>query len=316
MTSSSESRPAVLVTGITGMLGHAIADRLAREGHKVVGMDRIAPRGVSYPVLTHDLPDPHRWHEVIARYGVTRVVHAGAVSGPMLLRGAPARIVDINLAGMTSLLEAARIHGIERIVWFSSIMAYGPRADGGAVGEDAPLQPVTVYGGTKAAGEAMLRAYHAEYGVDAVALRVASCYGPGRTTACLIRTLVEDGLDGRVTRVRAEAGTSRQHVYIDDVVDAIHAALFAPTLRQRAYNIGPGVAQSLEEIVAAVRAAVPGASAELVEEGMGWNTFPLGPLMVDAARRDLGFAPKTSLEDGAAKVRAWVEARRDGSIPS
>jgi len=300
----------ILVTGITGMLGHAIAARLAREGHRVVGMDRAAPPGLPYPTLTHDLPDPHRWHEAIVRYGVTRVVHAGAVSGPMLLRDAPARITDINLAGTVALLEAARIHGIQRIVWFSSIMAYGPRDSAAPVDEDAPLHPVTVYGGTKAAGEAMLRAYHAEHGVDAVALRVASCYGPGRTTACLMRTLVEDGLAGRATPVRVEPGVTRQHVYIDDVVDAARAALFASSLAQRAYNLGPGVAQSLDEVVQAVRQAVPQADARVVADGMGWNTFPLGPLTIDAARRDLDFAPRTALAAGAAHVRDWVLARR------
>jgi len=291
------------------MLGHAIAARLVREGHRVLGMDRIVPPGLPYPVTTHDLPDPHRWHEAIVRHGVARVVHAGAVSGPMLLRDAPARIADINLAGTTALLEAARIHGVQRIVWFSSIMAYGPRDATLPVDEDAPLHPVTVYGATKAAGEAMLRAYHAEHGVDAVALRVASCYGPGRTTACLVRTLVEDGLAGRITPVRAEPGVTRQHVYIDDVVDAACAALFASSLAQRAYNLGPGVAQSLDEIVQAVRQTVPQANARVVAEGMGWNTFPLGPLAIAAARRDLGFAPRTSLAAGAAQVRDWVLAR-------
>jgi len=292
------------------MLGHAIAARLAGEGHRVVGMDRAAPRDLPYPTITHDLPDPHRWHEAIVRHGVTRVVHAGAVSGPMLLRDAPARIADINLAGTVALLEAARIHSIRRIVWFSSIMAYGPRDVAAPVDEETPLQPVTVYGGTKAAGEAMLRAYHAEHGVDAVALRVASCYGPGRTTACLMRTLVEDGLAGRATPVRVESGVTRQHVYIDDVVAAACTALFASGLAQRAYNLGPGVAQSLDEIVQAVRQAVPRADARVVADGMGWNTFPLGPLAIDAARRDLDFAPRTTLAAGAVQVRDWVLARR------
>jgi len=219
------------------------------------------------------------------------------------------RIIDINLAGTAALLEAARIHGVQRIVWFSSIMAYGPRDAAVPVAEDAPLHPVNVYGATKAAGEALLRAYHAEYGVDAVALRVASCYGPGRTTACLVRTLVEDGLAGRATPVRAEPGVTRQHVYIDDVADAACAALFAPSLGQRAYNIGPGAAQTLDEIVQAVRQAVPQAGVQVVAEGMGWNTFPLGPLAIDAARRDLGFAPRTPLAQGAAQVRDWVLAR-------
>src|SRR6185437_5633396 len=192
--------------------------------------------------------DPPRWHEAILRFGIRRVVHAGGISGPMLLGNNPSRVCDINLSGLSSLLEAARLHQLGRIVWLSSIMAYGERPDLASVNEDVPLRPSTVYGATKAAGEALIQAYHAEHGVDAVALRVASCYGPGRTTSCLIRTLIVDGLAGRRSRIHPSTGRTRQHIFVGDVVSAVRAALDARTLRRRAYNIGPGRAQELDEI--------------------------------------------------------------------
>ncbi|WP_374445816.1 NAD-dependent epimerase/dehydratase family protein [Stella sp.] len=304
----------ILVTGIGGLIGAAVLRRLAGLGRPVVAMDRAAPAGLDLerlgvPFLPHDLPDPQRWHEVVVRHGVRRVVHAGSISGPMLLGDNPARIVDINLGGLIGLLEAARIHRLGRIVWFSSIMAYGERADLEPVGEDVPLRPHTVYGATKAAGEALVEAYGAEQGVDAVALRVASCYGPGRTTACLIRTLVEDGLAGRATRVHPAAGRSRQHIFVEDVVDAVLAALDAPVLPRRAYNIGPGRSQTLDEIVAAVREAVPGTAAVADPAGLAWNTFGVGTLRIAAAERDLGFRPSTGIAAGAAATRDWVLAR-------
>jgi len=166
-------------------------------------------------------------------------------------------------------------------VWFSSVNAYGPRANLDPVDETAALHPDTVYGATKAAGEALIEAFRTEHGVDAVALRVASCYGPGRTTACLIRTLVEDALAGRVTAVRPTDRRTRQHVFADDVISAIVAA----------------------------REAVPVARAELREDGLAWNVFPLGPLSIAAAQRDLGFLPSTPLAEGARRTRAWVEMR-------
>jgi nucleoside-diphosphate-sugar epimerase len=303
------TRGAVLVTGVGGLIGGAVAARLWSQGRRVVGMDRDVPAGLPFQVLTHELPDPQRWHEAIVRFGVDRIVHAGGISGPMLLRDAPARICDINLAGLAAVLETVRIHRLSRLVWFSSIMAYGSRDDLAPVSEDAPLNPTTVYGATKAAGEALIRGFHAEHGVDGVALRVASCYGPGRTTPCLIRTLVENGLAGVPTRVREVAGVTRQHVFIDDVAEAACAALDRPDLPRRAYNIGPGVAQTLGDIVEQVRTAVPAAVAEPDPDGLAWNTFGIGPLDIGAARRDLGFEPRTSLGDGAARTRRWVEAQ-------
>ncbi|BBK33148.1 UDP-glucose 4-epimerase [Stella humosa] len=304
----------ILVTGIGGLIGAAVLRRFVADGLPVVAMDRAPPPGLDLdrmgvPFLPHDLPDPQRWHEAIVRFGVRRVVHAGSISGPMLLGDNPARICDINLGGLMGLLDAARTHRLGRIVWFSSIMAYGERGDLVPVSEDTPLRPHTVYGATKAAGEALVHAYHAEQGVDAVALRVASCYGPGRTTACLIRTLVEDGLAGRPTPVHPAPGRSRQHIFVGDVVTAIRAALDTPSLPRRAYNIGPGRTQTIEEIVAEVGQAVPGVRLALDPQGLAWNTFGLGALSIDAASRDLGFAPSTSIAAGAVATRDWVQQR-------
>jgi nucleoside-diphosphate-sugar epimerase len=265
---------AVLVTGVGGLIGAAVLRQLVADGIAVVAADRTRPpdldlEGMAVPFLAHDLPDPQRWHDAILRFGVRRIVHAGGVSGPMLLRDNPSRVCEINLSGLAGLLEAARIHRLGRIVWFSSIVAYGSRPDLAPVDEDTPLRPDTVYGATKAAGEVLIQAYHAEHGVDAAALRVASCYGAGRTTSCMIRTLIEDGLVGRVSRIHPAMGRTRQHVFIDDVVGAVRGALDAPALRQRVYNIGPGCAQDLQDIVEQIRTAVPAAEAVLDPQGPG-----------------------------------------------
>lgn len=301
---------AVLVTGTGGLIGGAVARALLSEGRQVVGMDLTPTEGLDIPFLTHALPDPHRWHEAFVRFRITKVVHAGGISGPMLMRDAPGRLADINLNGLVALLEAARIHGIARIVWFSSITAYGTRTELSSIPEDSPLRPDTVYGATKAAGEALIHAYHAEHGVDAVSLRVASCYGPGRTTDCLIRIMIEDAIAGRPTRVHDPAGATRQHIYIDDVVAAVRSALDEAHLRQRAYNIGPGHAQTLDELADAVRMVLPAARMIRDPDGMRWNTFRLGPLAIDAARRDLRFVPRTNLADGIAGVLDRVRNSR------
>ena len=125
----------------------------------------------------------------------------------------------------------------------------------------------------------------------------------------MIRTLVEDGLVGRITRIHPATGRTRQHIFIDDVVGAVRGALDAPVLRQRIYNVGPGYAQDLSEIIEQVRATVPAANAVLDPQGLAWNTFGLGPLVIDAARRDLGFSLSTSIADGAASTRDWVIER-------
>lgn len=308
-------RDRILVTGVHGLIGGAVARRLAASGHQVIGMDRSPGVGMPFPVLTHDLPDPHRWHEAFLRHGIGKVVHAAGISGPMLLQDAPDRVFRTNLVGLADLLEAARIHRLERVVCFSSVMAYGEHPGLPVVTESTPLAPETIYGATKAAGDALIGACRAQHGMDVVSLRVAGCYGPGRTTPCIIRTLIEDGLHGRTTRVRVDPARTRQFVFIEDVVDAVVSLLLAAQRSPLAsYNIGPGVVQDLDEILAAVRLCVPGANAIASPEGLPWNSFGIGPLSIDAARRDFGFEPRTSLADGARATLAWLNSgdRRNG----
>ena len=301
----------ILVTGVSGLIGGAVARRLLLAGRQIVASDIVPLKGLACPVVEHDLRDRHRWLDIIRRFAVSKVVHAGGISGPMLLQDQPAQICEINLEGLTGLLEAARINGVARVVWFSSITAYGNRRDLAPVDEETPLHPSTIYAATKAAGEALLEGYFSEHGVDSVVLRVASCYGPGRTTACLIRTLIEDGLTGRTTNVKYNTRESRQHVFVEDVVDAVISALDKQTLSRRTFNIGPGRMQSLDEIIAAVREVLPGANVELHDDGLAWNTFGIGPMIIDAARNHLGFEPRTTLALGAQQTRLWLQRQRD-----
>ncbi len=304
------SKDSVLVTGVGGLIGAEVASRFAQRGCAVVGMDRSPPLGFKLPFVSHDLPDPHRWYQVIREHRVNKIVHAGGVSGPMLLNDSPNRIVQINLDGLTGLLEAARIEGIERIIGFSSVVAYGDHPDLSEITEKSWLNPSSIYGATKVAGDALVNAYFLSHGVDMVTFRVAGGYGPGRITPCLIRLLIEDALAGRKSLVCEDPHRTRQYIFVDDVVDAVVKAMDQPKLPQRTYNIGPGVIHTARDVISALQACLPNAQAEIDPAGMRWNSFGVGLLNIEAARRDFGFEPATDLVEGVRKTMEWVLQRQ------
>lgn len=297
----------VLVSGLGGLIGGAVARRLKALGRPVVGTDRAPPLGEwPCPFEPHEIGDSHRLHGIVLRHGVRSIVHAGGISGPMVLPGNPARVAAINVMGLVDVLEVMRLYKLDRLVWFSTVNVYQESGDPSPVREQWPRRPVTAYGASKLAGEGMLAAYAAEHGVDGVALRVSSTYGPGRTSACFIRLLIENAAAGVRTRVPDAGGRVRQHIFVEDVAEAAIAALDRPKLRQLAYNIAPGAALTTAEVAAEVSKGVPGAGIEIDPDGMPWNAFRLGPLDIAAAKRDLGWQPQIPLAEGARRYAAWL----------
>jgi nucleoside-diphosphate-sugar epimerase len=300
----------ILVTGAGGMIGNALLRRLHAEGRRVVGLDcALPPDGApDWPIEVGDLGDPHRLHAVLRRHNVARLVHCAGISGPMLLRDNPFQLLETNVHGTMHVFEAARIHALRRIVFMSSIAAYGAQPTDRPVAETTPLLAADAYGASKVCGEAILRAYAERHGVDGVALRVSAVYGPRRTTDCLIREIIQNGLAGKPTILPYGAGWRRQYINIEDVASALTLALDREGLPQPAYNITGGINPTLEEVAAVVAAHVPGARAELGGERHPFDR-PVGLLDIAAARRDLGYAPQVSLADGVAAYAVWLKAQ-------
>lgn len=115
----------VLITGAAGLVGHAVRERLETAGTDVVPLDVTARSSDGIEQIACDLLDRARLEEVFSSTRPNAVVHAGGVSGPMVRPDDPTGIVRVNVDGTAELLEAARRHGVGRVVYCSSIAAYG-----------------------------------------------------------------------------------------------------------------------------------------------------------------------------------------------
>lgn len=176
----------VLITGAAGLVGHAVRTRLEADGVPVLPTDLRTRSVDEIEQVPGDLLDPARLEEVLAAARPDAVVHAGGVSGPMVLPDDPATVIRVNVEGTGNLLEAARRHGVTRLVYCSSIAAYGSTT-GTPVAEDAPLHPADVYGATKAAGEHLVEAYRHRHGLSTPSLRLVSVFGVRRGRGRLSR---------------------------------------------------------------------------------------------------------------------------------
>ena len=133
---------------------------------------------------------------------------------------------------------------------------------------------------------------------------MSSVYGVRRQTACRLRSTIEAGLAGRPVTVAAEGTSFRQYLHVDDAAEAVLLALSASALPQLFYNVTGGTYATEAGLAAMLQGLVP--RLVTVPGPQAWNEGHLGPLLIEAARRDFGYVPKLSLHDGLAELVAGV----------
>jgi UDP-glucose 4-epimerase len=295
----------VLVTGGAGLIGMALREALAAKGYLVTAID-ITDFGRGDPGLEiMSITDNAALTDLFARKAFDAVIHCGAISGPMMAQGEPMKIVEVNINGTALLLNLARRHGLRRFVLCSSISVYG-NVGKAVITEDTPLRPTSVYAASKVAGEQLVQAFAAEYGLSGVSLRIGRVYGPYRRANCHLATMIRDAAAGKTTEIPCDPEFPYHYVYVDDVAEAQIAALTADAFSFSAYNVGSGEALTMPQIVEIARAAIPGVNPRLVA---GADDVPDVQTVFDVSRiaSDLAWRPRFDLGSG---LKAYQRALR------
>jgi UDP-glucose 4-epimerase len=302
-----------LVTGVAGFLGSTLAEALRKQGFDIVGVDAFT--GNYEPSrkranLAGLMRDPgFRLVEVDLRVaplaplfeGVTHVAHLAALPGERASWGETFReYAEHNVIGTQRLLEAARGRPLTSMAVASSSSVYGvPHRF--PTPEDEPRRPISPYGATKVATEALAHAYRREAGIPTVSLRYFTVFGPRQRPDMGFHRFFEAARRGEAVTVYGDGRQTRDFTYVDDAVQATVASL-----RQRtpefAYNVGGGHQVTLNEVLDLMERIV-GRRIERrhVEDQRGDPRDTASDSAL--ARRDLGFRPGTALEAGL--IRQW-----------
>lgn len=298
----------VLITGGAGFLGAALANRLVAAGHEVRVLDdlsngdqtRLSPR-VSF--TRGDVSDVPRLWTLLQ--GVECVYHLAArVHVPESLQY-PREYNTVNVGGTVCVLEAMRDAGVRRVVLASSGAVYGEQAEQ-PVREDMPPNPQSPYAVSKLAAEYYVRTIGLLWGIEAVCLRIFNAYGPGQPLRAsfppVIPSFLQRILSGGSVIIHGDGSSTRDFVYIDDVVDALVTAGNASNVDRRVINVGSGVETSVRDLLRLVE-RVTGREAQTLN-----SRTPSGASRLCAdltlAREVLGYAPQVTLEEGLRRILA------------
>jgi len=298
----------VLVTGGAGLIGMAVRGALTAQGHVATAIDvtDFGRRDVELQIV--DLHNRPALEALISERNIEAIIHGGGVSGPMMAKGQPLIVVDVNVGGTAMLLDLARVHAMRRFVFCSSISVYG-NVGSAPITEDTPLRPTSIYGATKVACEQLIRGFALEYGLDGVSLRISRVYGPYRRANCNLGSIIRDAATGRATEIPCDPLFMYHYVHVEDVAEALIKALEAETLQSREYNLGSGEALTMSQIAEIAMRTIPHSMINLVP---GADDVSDVQTIIDVARigRELGWMPRLDLAKGLQAYRRELEAGR------
>ena len=306
----------VLVTGAAGFIGSTLVESLLASGADVVGVDAFTDNyAVSRKRANLSALGAHPRFRLIEADlrsapieplldGVDGVVHLAALPGVRSSWGEPFRAyAEHNVVATQRLLEAVRRIPVRRVVAASSSSIYGLPTRFPTPEEESP-RPVSPYGVTKLAGEALLHAYWASFRLPVVGLRYFTVYGPRQRPDMGIHAFFEAARAGTPVTVYGTGDQTRDFTFVDDAVAGTIAALTRPAVPGLTYNVGGGHRVSLNDLLARIE-FVTGRHLErrLVAAPPGDPHDTSAD--VTRARRDLGYEPKTDLTEGLRRQWEW-----------
>lgn len=292
-----------LITGAAGFLGSALANRLAREGHQVRGLDNLStgdPQALVHDVhfTRGDVNDrPKLWtllQEVDCIYHLAARV---SVQESVLY---PSDYNAANVNGTVSLMEAMRDVGVRRVVLVSSGAIYGDQQEQ-PLREDMIPNPRSPYAVSKLAAEYYVRTIGSLWGIETVSLRVFNAYGPGQhlppSHPPVVPYFLKQALRGGSLIVHSDGNQTRDYVYVDDVISGLVAAATAPNINGGVINIGSGRETSVRDIVNLVM-NITNSSAEIIYNPKTAAGVSRMCADLTLAGQKLNYRSSISLEDG------------------
>ena len=310
----------VLITGGTGFIGAYVVRQMVRAGRPVATLDP-QPSNVISTILTPEeleavrivTGDASSFHDIartIHDHDVERVIHLASLLHPASDEH-PALAVQVNVQGQVAILEAARILGLKKVVWASSVVVFGPRSAHAepVLANDAPHHPVSVYGATKSFDEFLTNHYIKTWQVDALGIRPTLVYGPGRVrgASAFVNELIAKPALGQPASVPCGDDVVDWQ-YAEDLAALLVKCVDVPPTKTTVFNTQFD-RRSIREAGAYVKTLIPDAEIAYQpgEFGIAWEVDD-SPLQAE-----IGFTPAYPMERGIREVIAHT--RREAGLP-
>jgi dTDP-glucose 4,6-dehydratase len=307
-TLSSIRDQVVLVTGGSGFIGSAFAERLADHNHVILFDVSFTGKPVQYSKLldhrnvrcvTGDILDSAELPRLSREADI--IVHTAAVLGVAKVSSAARETLETNYIGTSRLLQGLQDgRRLKRLIYFSTSEVFG--VDSYRVDESSPpsVGPITEsrwsYAIGKLAGEHLVEAYHRESNMPTVIVRPFNVFGPKRLGDYALLRFVLNALAGRPLEVHGDGSQIRSWCYIEDFCDALVAMVERQEAIGQDFNVGDdGNTLSIRDLAHKV-VALAGSSSPVISIGHPFPDISVRVPALEKARKLLGYSPKYGLD--------------------
>lgn len=320
----------ILITGVAGFIGCALAQRLLSLGYSVVGIDNLndyydvnlkrdrlaqVVSAAGFEFFKVDIVDAQQLDAIFCAHSFGCVIHLAAQAGVRYSIDNPSAYIESNIQGYFNILEACRKHQIARLFYASSSSVYGLNEKTPFSVADMTDSPVSLYAATKKSNELMAHAYSHLFGIHTIGLRFFTVYGPwGRPDMAMFKftkaILGEEPID-----VYNEGLLSRDFTHIDDIVNGVVGLLERFTADSYAgsassaqvFNIGNGKPVALMAFIKAIEVAT-GKAAQCrflpMQDGDVETTWADTTALSEVT----GYTPKIDIAEGVESFLTWYRS--------
>ncbi len=315
----------ILLTGTAGFIGMHAGLALLERGCRVVGVDNLndyydvrlkqdrlerLQAHDAFSFVRLDIADRDGLAALFEQVRPDRVLHLAAQAGVRYSLKQPHAYADANLVGFLNVLEGCRHWSVKHLIFASSSSVYGGSTRLPYREDDCVDQPISLYAATKKANELMAHSYAHLYGIAMTGLRFFTVYGPWGRPDMAYFSFTRNILDGKPIRLFNHGQMYRDFTYIDDIVEGLMRVMeHVPEAdeagkRFRIYNIGNDRPEELERFVQVLERII-GRKAIREMAPMQPGDVRCTHADLTRIRRDFGFEPRTTIEEGLARFVNW-----------
>jgi UDP-glucose 4-epimerase len=296
-----------LVTGGAGFIGSALVRQLEERGDFVRVFDNLSTgsrdnlEGTAAELVVGDVREAHALAE--AASGCEVAFHLAAGTGVLPSIEDPFTDFELNARGTLTALWASQQAGVERVVFSSSNAPLGAGAY--PASEEKPVAPLSPYGASKAAGEAYCSAFHAAFGLDAVAVRFSNAYGPRSAhKGNVIPTFIRRILNDEELVVYGDGEQTRDFVFVTDLARGLVLAADTDGVGGEIFQLASGVETSVNEIIALI-ADASGREPRIRREPERAGEIRRNYSLIEKAEARLNYSPAVRLDEGLRQTYDW-----------